>query len=101
MAGTVLCAGSEVRKCDLRAGNREVARRGGGECHCDMGIGVWAGVVWRGWNRESAWQGCLMCVLRWSFPLGFWRIVSYEMLVLETWRATLVEVSFETLVLKT
>ena len=31
------------------------------------------GVVWRGWNRETAWQGCLMCVLRRGFPLDFWR----------------------------
>ena len=39
------------------AGNREVASCGKGESRCDIGIGVWAGVVWRGWNLETAWQG--------------------------------------------
>ena len=24
-------------------------------------------------TREPAWQGCLMCVLRWGLPLDFWR----------------------------
>ena len=55
------------------AGNREVVSCGRGECRCHIGIGVWADVVWRGWNRETAWQGCVMCVLRWVFPLDFWR----------------------------
>ena len=57
------------------AGNREVVSCGRvrGECRCNIGIGVWADVVWRGWNRETAWQGCVMCVLRWVFPLDFWR----------------------------
>ena len=92
VAGAVLCGGFEVWKCDFHgrrstlcaldvwtkffvagAGNREVASCGGGECRCDIGIGVCAGVVWRGWNRKTAWQGCLMCVLRWSLPLDFWR----------------------------
>ena len=40
-----------------------------------------SGVVWRGWNRETAWQGCLMRVLRWGFP----EEVSCEMLALD-WR---------------
>ena len=30
-----------------------------------------AGAVWRGWNRETAWQGC--AVLRWVFPHDFGR----------------------------
>ena len=30
------------------------------------------GVVWRGWNRETAWQDCVTRVLRWVFPLDFW-----------------------------
>ena len=38
---------------------------GRGECRCDIGIGVS--------GCETAWQGCLMCALRWVFPLGFWR----------------------------
>ena len=44
------------------AWNREVVSCDRGECRCDIGIGERAGVVWRGWNRETAWQGCLMCV---------------------------------------
>ena len=27
----------------------------------DIGIGMCAGVVWRGWNRKTAWQGSLTC----------------------------------------
>ena len=61
-----------VRRVDAErfvagAGNREVVNCGRGECRCHIGI------VWRGWNREIAWQGCVMCVLRWVFPLDFWR----------------------------
>ena len=51
------------------AGNRKIVSCGRGECRCDIGTGV----VWRGWNRETAWQGRVMCVLRWVFPLDFWR----------------------------
>ena len=36
------------------------------------------------WNRETAWQGCLMCVLRWGFPLDFLEEVSYKRLGLQT-----------------
>ena len=57
-----------VRRVDAErfvagAGSREVVSCGRGACRCDIGIGVWAGVVWS-WNRETAWQGCVMCVLR-------------------------------------
>ena len=54
--------------------HREVVSCGRGECRCHIGIRVWADVVWRSWNRETAWQGCVMCVLRWVFPLDFWRM---------------------------
>ena len=67
-----------VRRVDAErfvagAGNREVVSCGRGECRCDIGIGVRAGVDWRSWNRETAWQGCAMGVLRWVFPLDFGR----------------------------
>ena len=55
------------------AGNREAVSCGRSERRWDIGIGVCAGVVWRGWNRETAWQGCAMGVLRWVFPLDFGR----------------------------
>ena len=61
------------------AGNREIASCGGA---VTLGLaceGVWFGGAW---NRKTAWQGCLMCALRWGFPLD---LVSCEMLVLETW----------------
>ena len=56
-----------VRRVDAEsfvagAGNREVVSCGGSKCRPDIGIGVRAGVVWRGWNRATASQGCLMCV---------------------------------------
>ena len=68
-----------VRRVDAErfvagAGNRGVVSCGRGECRCHIGIGVCAEVVWRGWNRETAWQGCaMMGVLRWVFPLDFGR----------------------------
>ena len=31
-----------------------------------------------GGNRETAWQGCVMCVLRWVFPLDFWRFADFD-----------------------
>ena len=60
---------ARVRRVDMESfTDREVASCGGGERRSDIGIGARAGVVWRGWNRETALQGCLMCVLRWGFP---------------------------------
>ena len=61
-----------VRRVDAEsfvanAGHREVVSCGRGECRCDIGIGVRAGVVWRDWNRETAWWGCVMCVCA---PMG-------------------------------
>ena len=38
------------------AGNCEVATFGGGECRCDSGTGVSAGVAVRGWECEIAWR---------------------------------------------
>ena len=54
---------ARVRRVDAErfvagAGNREVASCGRGGCRCHIGISARAGVVWRGWNRETAWQGC-------------------------------------------
>ena len=46
---------------------------GRSECRGDIGIGVLAGLVLRGWNREIAWQDCLMYVFQWMLPLEFWR----------------------------
>ena len=45
------------------AGSRDVATLGGGECRCDSGTGVSAGVVFRGWGCETAWQAALLDVL--------------------------------------
>ena len=43
------------------AGNREVAMFRGGECRCDIGIGVSAVVILMGWDCKTACQGCRMC----------------------------------------
>ena len=40
-----------------------------GERRRDIGIGVWAGVVWSGWNRDTAWQG-LRDTLLWDTLVG-------------------------------
>ena len=42
------------------AGNREVAR---GECRCDFGIGVWAGVACGGWSRKTVLDVCASMAL--------------------------------------
>ena len=50
------------------AGNRKVASCGGGECRCDIGIGVWAGVVWRGRNRRNCLAELLDVFARMGLP---------------------------------
>ena len=38
-------------------------RFGKGECRCDIGIGVSVGVVLKGWDGQTAWQSCKVCLL--------------------------------------
>ena len=60
--------------------------RGGYRCH--IGIGVWAGVVWRGWNRQTAGQDCVTRVLRWVFALDFWRKSRTKRTFCRLWRVS-------------
>ena len=41
-----------------------------------------------GWNRETAWQGCVMCVFRWVFPLDFWRKSRTKRSFCRLWRVS-------------
>ena len=54
------------------AENGEVVSCGGGECRCDIGILACERVLFGGAGIAKL-QDCLMCVLRWVFPLDSWR----------------------------